>query len=410
MKSAVINGINDVISDKDCMWVITDGLPCLFRYDYIAQEIELKAIFPNEANVGAPFSRMIKLENEIYFIPWSVKDIYYYDIPNEEFHKLDILFKEFCKDNWRRAEAVVVDGNLYCINRVPDAVIEINSITKEAKTFQVDMQLYSDYLLPCKEWTVYPEPCVYQEKIIWTNYRNILTVFDIRTKGFSIEKIEGMSKEGPKRLSNVTEDYIIGVRFFEDVLWLFTFEGKVYQYDHTSHKIKNKSFEDYVYYEDDDGVVVCSLYDIVPLENELFLIPSYKNKCIKYNGHTDQYEETLNDYIQNWESNRRNYTICKVINNKKILLYSYYENTLYILDTEKNSVRKWKVEVSWTKFIKENPLFVQAVNRILLKDYMYNFDDLDWLIQSVFVNGEKEEKGLLVSTVGERIYTTINNT
>lgn len=409
MKNDVINGINDVIADEDCMWIISDGLPCLFRYDYLTREIELKAIFPKEVNTVCPFSRMIKMGNEIYFIPWMVKDIYCYDITKNELYKLDIPFKDFSSDNWRKTEAVIEDGNLYCINRVPDAIIEINPVTKETRTFQVDMQLYADYLLPCKEWTVYPAPCVYQGKIIWTNYKNILTVFDVRTKEFSVEKIEELSKAEPKPLSNDTEDYTIGVRVFEEALWIFTFEGKVYRYDNATHKIENKLYEDYVYYDDDDGVDVCFLFDIVSLENELFFIPSYKNKCIKYNGSTNQYEEILNDYIQNWESNKRNYTICKVINNKKILLYSYYENIFYILDVKNNSVEKWKVKESLTKFIKENPLFVQAVNRIFLKNHMYDFDDLDWLIQGISANDKKEEEKLSVSNVGKQIYTTINN-
>lgn len=410
MKSTVINGINDVIPDENCMWIISDELPCLFRYDYLTREIELKAVFPEEVNTICPFSRMIKMENEIYFIPWAVKDIYYYDIAKNEFYKLDIPFKDFSSDNWRRTEAVVEGGNLYCISRIPDAIIEINSITKEVKIFQIDMQLYADCLLPYGAWTIYPNPCVYQEKIIWTNYKNILTVFDIRTKEFSIEKIEGISKEEPKRLSNVTEDYIVGVKVFEEVLWLFTFEGRIYQYDNTTHKLKNKSFQDYVYYDDDDGVILCYLCDIVPLENELFLIPSYKNKCIKYNGTTDQYEETINDYSDNWGINKRFYTICKVINHRKILLYSYCENIFYILDTEKNTVRKWKVEEPWTKFISQNPLFVQAMSRFYTRDYLYTFDDLDWLIQSVSVNDKKKEGKSSIGIVGEQIYKTINNT
>lgn len=404
MKGIVVNGINDVIPDEDCMWIISDGLPCLFRYDYLTQEIELKAVFPESVSAIGPFSRMVKLENEIYFIPWLVKDIYYYDITKNEFHKLDISFKEFSSDNWRRTEAVVVDEKLYCVNRIPDAVIEINPVTKEVITFRVDMQLYADRILPCREWTVYPGPCVCHGKIIWTNYKNILTIFDIKTKEFSVKKIEGISEEEPKRQSGVTEDYIIGVRVFEEELWLFTFEGRVYRYDNAIHKIESGLFEDYAYYNDADGIVVSSFYDIVQIENELFFIPSYKNKCIKYNGSTGQYEEILNDYIQNWGFNRRNYTICKVINNKKILLYSYYENVFYILDTEKNSMLEWKIEDSWVKLAKENPLFVQVVNRNFMRDQIYEFDDLDWLIQSVLVDGKKEKRKSSVDIAGQQIY------
>ncbi len=348
MKNSVIKSINDVIADEDCMWIISDELPCLFRYDYLIQKIELKEIFPETVSGICPFSRMVKLGNEIYFIPWLVKDIYYYDITKDEIYKLDIFFKEFSSDNWRRTEAVVVEGNLYCINRAPDAVIEINPVTKEVQVFQVDMQLYADSILPWREWTVYPAPCFYREKIIWTNYKNILTVFDIRTKQFSVKKIEEVSKEKPKRSSNITEDFIIGVKSFEEALWLFTFEGRVYRYDNAIHKIESGLFEGYAYYDDADGVVVSSLYDIV--------------------------------------------------------LYSYYENIFYILDTEKNGVLECKIEDSWMKFAKENPLFVQAVNKNFMREEMYEFDDLEWLIQSVIVDGKKEKRKLSVGIVGKQIY------
>lgn len=403
MSGAVIKNINDIITDEDGIWVISDDFPCLFRYDYMRQELKLEAVFPEPVQGYAAFSRMVKLENEIYFMPWFAKDIYYYDITSREFYKLDIPFKDFCND--RKTEAVVHGQNLYCINRFPDVVIKINSVTKMVSMFYADMQLYSNLILPCEDWTTYPSPVIYQEKILWVNYKNILTVFDIRSEKFSAEKIDEIFCEKSKRPQYILEDYIIGVRVFKDMLWFFTFDGRVYQYDNTMHKIENKLFDEYAYYDDADNVVVCALYDIVPIDENLYFIPSYKNKCIRYNGRINGYEEILNNYTQNWNKNRRNYTICKRTDDHKILLYSYYENTFYILDTKKNNVFKWKIEDSWIKFAKENSLFLHTV----ISKQEFDFDDLDWLIQSTLLNDKKETVNLSDGTVGEQIYITLNN-
>ena len=137
----MLKSISDIICDGDYMWIMSEELPCLFRYNNVTHEMVLKAIFPDEAHAMSAFSRMIKLGSEIYFIPWIVKEIYYYNIAKDEFHKLDLTFKDFSSDNNRQTEVVAEGVNLYCIDRIPDAVIEINSVTKEVKVFQADMQL-----------------------------------------------------------------------------------------------------------------------------------------------------------------------------------------------------------------------------------------------------------------------------
>ena len=87
-----------------------------------------------------------------------------------------------------------------------------------------------------------------------------------------------------------------------------------------------------------------------------------------------------------------------------MIIKRYYENIFYILDTEKNGVLECKIEDSWMKFAKENPLFVQAVNKNFMREEMYEFDDLEWLIQSVIVDGKKEKRKLSVGIVGKQIY------
>lgn len=405
MEREILSGVRDVIIDKDFMWIISDSFPCLFRYDFLKQELELVAVFPETMESGnLAFSKIIKLENEIYFIPRLAKDIYYYHIIENEFHELNISFDNFCVD--KRMEVIIQGKYLYCINRFPNIVIKINSVTKEVSMFSIDLSSHIDAKIESSIYMGFQSPCIYQEKIIWSHYKNILVIFDTKKESFFIKKLEGLSHEKIERLQGVleVEDYIIGVRIFEDILWLFSYEGKIYQYDEEIHKAESTLFDNYIHYDDIDNINYFFLYDIVPLKNELIMIPSYKNKCIKYNNETRQYEEVLDDYVQNWKGNERIYSLCKKLNDRKIILYSYYESSFYILDLENNSVCKRKITIPYAKFIKENLDFKQMV----IKDGVYQFDNLNCLFESSIQDRHMDKKTLSDNTIGKQIFQTIN--
>ncbi|MCX4352997.1 MAG: hypothetical protein OSJ60_15360 [Lachnospiraceae bacterium] len=404
MGKEVLRGVRDIVVNKDSMWIIVDTLPCLFRYYLLSRELELTAIFPEAMRSGNfAFSKIVKLEDEIYFIPRLAKDIFYYDISNKEFHKLNVSFEDFCDD--KGLEVVVKERFLYCIHRYPNRVIKINSVTKEVNIFEIDMNPYIEAGIEKLIYKAFQGPCIYQEKIIWSHYKNILIIFDTEKESFSIKKLEGLSHEKIKLIPGVleVEDYITGVRLFEDILWLFSFNGKIYQYDEGIHQLEDTLFDNYMHYDDAGGKKYFFLHDIVPLKKELIIIPSYKNKCVKYNIDTKRYEEVLNDYAQNWDGNKRDYSLCKKMSDKKMVLYSYYESSFYILDVENNSVCKREIEISYRKLIKENPDFKWMV----IKDGVYSFDDLMYLFEGFTSHRCMKEKKLQDTSIGKQIYEII---
>ena len=158
-------------------------------------------------------------------------------------------------------------------------------------------------------------------------------------------------------------------------------------------------------YQDLDGIAAYIFFDMVMLGDGLIFIPSYKNKCIKFNNNTKQYEEVFKNYTQNWNGCRRSYTLCKVIGGKKVLLYSYYESCFYILDIENNSIEKGQIEIPYAKFMKEFP----QLEQILVKEKIVGFDDLNYLCEKLFIadSGNREESKSSVNIVGKRIFETM---
>lgn len=403
MKHEVLKTVRDVIIDEDCMWIITSTLNCLFKYSFLRHALELTAVFPEIMRTDfEPFTKIVKKENEIYFIPRMANDIFYYNINDRSFHELCVPFNNF--QTSKNIGVVTYGDKIYCVNRFPDAVIKIDTITKNTEIFNANINQSPNKDIESKIYRKYIDPCLFQNKIIWPNYNNILTIFDIENESFSLEILEGMPHERIERLRDIfeekIEDFIVGIRAFEGKLWLCTHEGKICQYNDGLIKIEDKIVDSYAHYEDDFRSRI--IYDIVPLKDELWFIPAYKNRCIKYNSNTKQFEEALDNYVENWEGYRRSYSLCKVINNRVILLYSYYENCFYILDTENDSVCKKTIELPYAKFASEDYNFEQMV----FKDKIYSFDNLEFLFNKECQQNEKEQKKL-TQNIGQQIFEAL---
>lgn len=402
MKRDILRHVVGGVLDNDNMWLITDALGCLFRYSLSRTELELEAVFPEPLqSVRGAFEQMVKLENEIYLIPRMAKDIYCYHLLEKKFQKLNIPFEGFLAD--KKMRAVVQGKYIYCINRFPDVVIKIDSVTKEVKMFWEDIKQYTKGGSESIVYRMYKEPCLYQGEVIWPNYSNTLTVFSTEKEKFYTITLEERPCGRIERFSNVfgemLEDWIVGITAFGDTLWLFSFEGKIFQYHNGTRRIENQLLDNYVRYVDDDRIRGYIIYDIVALNKGLWIIPSYKNKCIKYCG-LEQYEEAFTDYAENWKGNRRSY--CKILNGTNIWLYSYYESCFYVLNTEDDSVSKQTIYISYAKLSKGNTEF----ERMLVKDENYCFDDLEYLYKKLLAEDKETEtqKKATSDTIGRQIY------
>lgn len=407
----VLESVRDVIIDEACMWIITDQLNSLLRYNFRSKELELVAVFPEMMREEfSPFSKIVKLENEIYFIPRMAKDIFYYDISEKNFYALNIPFHSFQEE--KKMEAVICGKYIYCINRFPDTVIKIDSVTKKTKIYAADMDAKTDKIIENKIYCTYRFLCLYHGKIIWPNYYNKLTIFDIESESFSMDVLEEFPCERIKNSQDLyglkLDDWIVGVKAFDDMLWLCSHKDKVYLYDGKLKKIDHILFDrcmdSYNAADIKSGSYIMFL-DMISLKDELWFISAYQNKCIVYHRKTKQFEEILDDYVKNWDGVRREYSIYKVWGDDKILLYSYFESCFYILDRKTNSVSRWEMEFPYVKFIKESTY----LERLLIRDNVYDFDDLPYLFNKMKCGGEDKKEELSANiNVGEKIYETIN--
>lgn len=407
MKRNILKGVVNGVIDNDNMWLITNSLSCLFRYSFLRNELELEAVFPEPLlSMRGAFEQMVKLENEIYLIPRMAKDIYCYHLPEKKFQKLNIPFEGFLDD--KKMRAVVQGKYIYCVNRFPDVVIKINSATKEVNMFWDDTKQNIKKDIESAIYRAYKEPCLSQGEIIWSNYDSTLTVFHILEERFYTIALEMGSCGRIERWSNTREaalnDWIVGVTAFENALWLYSFEGKIFRYQNGTEKVENELLDSYVKYVDEDRIRPYIISSVVALNKALWIIPSYKNKCIKYKD-LERYEEAFKNYVENWKGHKREYTLCKVWNGVNILLYSYWESCFYVLNTENGSISKKIIHILYAKLAKENPGF----ERMLMEDGIYCFDDLEYLLEKLSIRdkGAGGQKKLSSGTVGKQIYQAV---
>lgn len=408
MSGEILKAVTDIIFDKDDVWIISDEWNCLFRYNLPEKNLELETVFPKApgTDYGA-FSKILKLKNEIYFIPFKAKNIFYYNLIKKEMHAMDISIQ---LPEVKNMGAVVQGKYIYCINRFPDAVIKIDTVTKKATVFKADIDRYIDTDIEEKVYRTYKEPCIDNGKIYWSNYSDMLIIFDTENQSFSIEFLDGLPQGGVERLENAygmeLKDWIIGVRVFKGIIFLFSMEGRVYQYKDAIYEIKDNLFNGYINCSDIDNITCAVFYDLIELGSNLYFISSYKNKCIKYNNVSKRFEEVLYSYRETWNGNRRSYSLCKAIDEQKIVLYSYYESCFYILDfendlTEKIYLQFPMIDRKWTKrnLVLANLLLKRIENKDNLKIL---------LIRMLYENQEQEQTLSADEIVGEKIYKALN--
>lgn len=400
MQNEKLAGVRDVIIEKDCAWFIADSLNWLLKYNRISNALELEAAFPKSIGTeqGA-FSKIVKVGNEIYFSPLMSKDAYCYNLDEKIFRKLNFPLDE-CRDA-KNVGVAVCGKNIYFLNRFPDMVIKVDSVTKDIMVFKAENERYLNQGIESKIYRGYLNPEVFDNKIFWMSYNNILNIFDMGDESFYSGMLKGLSEHvmgwTKEIFDEELKDWIIGVKAFQSKLWLLSYDGSVYQYDGRLIKVGNGLFDDYKC-ESIDGIVRGVFPDIFALENELWFIPQYKKKCIRYCADSGEFEKVLDVYLQDWDTVNREYVGCKVMGAGKILLYSYHESHFYILDTIQNTVQKKEIRVPFGKYAEENEIFRQDV----IKGNRFIFDDLEYFLKNIgFQIGQSKAEE---STVGKQIY------
>lgn len=404
MSNELLEAVEDLIIENDDVWMISDGWKYLFKYNMSRKRLDTVVAFPNTIGTDYnAFSQMVKVENEIYFMPLTARDIYYCDLLEQQIHKIDVSFIPL--PEIKNMSAIVRDRAIYCINRFPDMVIKIDTVTKKIEVFDADISQYIDEDSEKLLYRSYKQPCVDHEKIYWANYSNILVEFDIKELCFSVKYIEGLPQENAERMEAEgykLRDWIIGVRIFEGIMFLFSMEGKVYQYDGMIYEVQEEVFDNYVKYSSMDKVTSPIFYDLIPIDHNLYFISCYKNDCIKYDGITKKFSKILNSYTKEWVGNRRSYTFCKAINGTQILLYSFCESCFYLLDFERDFVKQIfiKLPIIDKELIKDNIFFAES-----LASYMGIKDNIDILLARLLHKSDNEmTKSFTDIEVGEKIY------
>lgn len=404
MDKNILQAVEDLIIDKDDVWIISDGWKYLFKYNISKQRLETVVAFPKTIGTDYnAFSQIIKVENEIYFIPLTARDIYFCNLLEKEMYKIDVSFLPL--PEVKNMSAIVSGKSIYCINRFPDMIIKIDTVTKKIEVFDADISQYLDEDSERLVYRSYKKPCVDHEIIYWINCSNMLIKFDIKASCFSVQYIEGLPRDIIEPIETEgfkLRDWIIGVKIFEGVMFLFSMKGKIYKYDGRALGMKEELFDNYCKFSSMDRIMIPVFYDLIPVNHSLYFIPSYKNDCIKYDSITKQFSKTLYSYTNEWEGNQRSYTFWKVINGKQILLYNFIESCFYLLDIEKNFIeRKFlKLPIIGKELVKENFAFAERI-----VSYMGINDNINILIGRLFNSSDSDDKRAKNHMdIGEKIY------
>lgn len=405
MKRNVLRNVRDVIVDQDCLWIITSTLNSLFKYDFAKNELELEAVFIKAMWADFdPFFKIVKIRNEIYFIPRMAKNFFYYNLDEKKFYELAVSFEGF--QDSKNISVIEYKDIIYCLNRCPDVLIKINSHNKDIKILDFELYRFQDVNVERKIYSLYKEPCIYKEKIIWPSYNNILVIFDVKSESFSLKYVDSINFKKAGRWSKVfgedINDFVIRIKAFDNVLLFITIEGRIYCYVAKRFlEIRDEIFDNYMHYNDVDGIMCPIIFDVMQLDDELLIIPSYKNRCVKFAIDTMECEGVLQEYLNKWNGNRRSYSFCKEINKHVFLLFSYYENYFYILDVMKDVVYRESIEFSYAKFAYKDKDFEQ----VIVKNGIYEFDELKFLLDTLVMNNIERKNEKKLRNIGKQIFS-----
>ena len=110
----------------------------------------------------------------------------------------------------------------------------------------------------------------------------------------------------------------------------------------------------------------------------------------------EEYERKLS------QSERMVYTFCKALDDKKIILYSYYESCFYIINTADNMVDKKTLTVPIKRFLEQELSF----RKMRIRDNVYQFDDLNFFLKDTILLNKLQKT--FEWSVGVKIFETIN--
>lgn len=398
MKKEVLTGIRDIIIENNYMWIISDHFNCLFGYEYIENKLECVTFYPKEvACEGFAFNKIVKINDDIYFIPRLADYIFCYNLNESKWYKLDILLEP--KKEKKNIHVVSHDNCLFCISRFPDKLFIIELNTRKIEVFNVNNKLYIAQLEESKIYHTYKNVCLYKNQIVWASGNNLLNFFNVKTKKFTYEYLDGIISEKVNYTKHIIKDglndWIIDLKVFKDKLWIFTFAGKVYLIDNKKAILCNGI--EHIEMKKSEKIMVSLWTDIILFNDELICIPQHKNICIKYID-CKQCKTILDCYEKDWCEEIREYSFCKKLNEQKLLLYSYYESKFYILDYINNTISEKTIQIPIGKIILEN----EQLKSFWIKDYICIFEDLDFLCNYKDTNNKIGK--IFKNSNGKRIY------
>lgn len=364
------------------VWFLEQDKQWIVKYTINTKKVEIIDVLPEEIKKKMSIGCILKKDNTIYFAPLFADDIYYYDLEEYEWKRLNIPLDSF-EGMVSRKRMEVVDGGeyVYCISRWPDFILRINHKTKEYEKIDMVSGKYSSKLnIP-----------FYNKIFPWSDSEgilhfvlceNVIIHFNPYETSFSADELKRIKCE-MIQLDNKKQnmDFIRWSQDFGTFKMVCTWSGKVYKItkdtvicDWNLMELCMKDYKEKTFLVE----------NVVATQEYIYYFLSYDSSIIKQDIITGSIHYIDNLVEANYKQYVKRYHVIKKIDDKRIFLWSYSSHNAYILDTETDSIQKIDFTVDLETF---NGKGVQQI-KYLMKDNMFMVDDLSVLLESL-------QKGIL---------------
>ena len=333
------NSFEDAYFDGEKLWFASSSLNGLFCLNIESGETFLKGTFPGEDTHGVRlFSKVIEINNKLFFIPFNATCIIEYDFENQDFRRIELENREV---KGKFLSYSVYDEYIYLMPRSYGSIVRYNFFTDQIEYMKSWNHMVCKY---SKENDIWFRDIERKDNTLYCPFyqKNLMFKFDLKSEKIEICEI---GKEN---------DIFMSIKFDGENFWLIP--------NHIQEiGCWNEAKNELVYIGDFDKKLkflnsVAPFLTSIIVKDNIYILPCFADEVLKININSKSSEVlNLNHYKADtlikkdifWK-----YGGIKVLNDYIALFPTNSEDILLI---DSNSIVKKKIKSKFPKgYTKEN--------------------------------------------------------
>lgn len=390
MDSVIVNKIIDYFYKDGKIYYITSDFYGIMTYDTKTGKNSILVSYPESICMDMAFDQMLFVNNKIYLIPCFAKEIYYYDMELNQIDYLRALSSDMSKMPKRKyIRGIIYHNMVYCVSRSPHIIVMIDS-----RNNNIDM--VSLHGLESEDLIFYID--IYDEKLVYPYFDNIIIVFDLKTK--SINKINLKMEE--KGFITADGDNIIEFVKFDYLgnIWLYNGKGELFCYYYNGDCVKIETPRDFSGQFYDGRNYRTRINGIYILERRLIFTSAAGYSVLIYDMERKVFSEDNRKQIRMADARPNQIIRSRKMDSDKLLLHNYNESVFYVWNQKFGITNEYQLTVPDGEIVKNK----------LYKDYFryrteYHKQDLKNMLELLQIWENEERENML--RCGEKIYNEI---